>query len=144
MKRILAIDYGRKRVGLAVTDMLQIIATALETVHANEVLGYLAKYTEIEPVELFVIGMPKNLNNMPAEAAQYVEPFIKQLKKKFPDIPIETIDERFTSKIAFRSMIDGGVKKMDRRNKETIDKVSAVIILQSYLEARQIRNDRNI
>ena len=133
MKRIIANDYGRKRVGLAITDTLQIIATALDTVHASEVLDYLANYVAKEPVELFVIGLPKNLNNDPAEAAQYVEPFIKQLKKKFPDIPVETIDERFTSKIAFQAMIDGGVKKMDRRNKETVDKVSAVIILQSYL-----------
>ena len=142
MKRILAIDYGRKRVGLAITDTLQIIATALDTVHASEVLDYLANYVAKEPVELFVIGLPKNLNNEPAEAAQYVEPFIKQLKKKFPDIPVETIDERFTSKIAFQAMIDGGVKKMDRRNKETVDKVSAVIILQSYLESRDFKRNQ--
>lgn len=139
MKRILAIDYGRKRVGLAVTDTLQIIATALDTVHSSEVLAYLAKYIEKEPIELFVIGLPKNLNNEPAEAARYVEPFVKQLQKKFPDIPVAMVDERFTSKIAFQAMIDGGVKKMDRRNKETVDKVSAVIILQSYLESRDLQ-----
>jgi putative Holliday junction resolvase len=144
VKRILAIDYGCKRVGLAVTDPLQIIATPLDTVHASEVLAYLSNYIAKEPVELFVVGMPKNLDNKPAEAAQYVEPFIKQLHKKIPDIPIELMDERFTSKIAFQAMIDGGVKMMDRRNKETVDKISAVIILQSYLESREIKNNRNI
>lgn len=140
MKRILAIDYGQKRVGLAVTDPLQIIATGLDTINVNDVLKYLENYIAIQPVELFVVGLPKNLNNTPADAAKYVEPFVKQLQKKFPDIPIEMVDERFTSKMAFRAMIDGGVKKMDRRNKETIDKVSAVIILQSYLEGRALQN----
>jgi len=135
MLRIVGIDYGKKRVGLAVTDPLHLFATALDTVAAADVLNYLKQYMKKEPVERFVVGYPKNLNNAPAEAAQYVEAFLKQLQHLFPAIPVTLIDERFTSKMAFQAMIDGGVKKMDRRNKGTIDKVSAVIILQSYLDA---------
>jgi putative Holliday junction resolvase len=143
MSRILAIDYGQKRVGLAVTDILQIIATSLDTVHPKDVIKYIAEYVKREPVELFVVGFPKDLQNKDTDATKFVEAFIKQLDKAFPDIPVEKIDERFTSKIAFRAMIDGGMKKSDRRNKSTIDKVSAVIILQSYLEQKQNIKDRN-
>ncbi len=134
MARILAIDYGKKRVGLAVTDPLQLIANALETVDTAKILVFLQQYIAKEPVERFVVGYPQNLDNTPAEAAQYVEVFIKQLQKHFPEIPISLEDERFTSKIAFRTMIDGGVKKMARRNKAMVDKISATIILQSYME----------
>jgi RNAse H-fold protein YqgF len=143
LPRILAIDYGRKRVGLAVTDVLQIIATSLDTVHSKDVIKYINEYVKSEPVELFVIGFPKDLQNKDTDATKFVENFIKQLNKAFPNIPVEKIDERFTSKIAFRAMIDGGLKKSDRRDKSMIDKVSAVIILQSYLEQRQNIINRN-
>ncbi|MDR3287789.1 MAG: Holliday junction resolvase RuvX [Prevotellaceae bacterium] len=143
MARILAIDYGQKRVGLAVTDNLQIIATALDTVHSKDVIQYISEYIKLENVEMFVVGYPKDLQNKSTDATKYVEAFIKQLGKVFPDIPIEKTDERFTSKIAFRAMIDGGLKKTDRRDKAMIDKVSAVIILQSYLEQKQNEKDRN-
>ncbi len=135
MQRIVGIDYGKKRVGLAVTDPLQVFATALDTVAANHVIDYLKRYAEKEPVARFVVGYPMNLNNTPAEAAQYVDVFLKQLEKYFPAVPVTLADERFTSKIAFQTMIDGGVKKMGRRNKATIDKISAVLILQSYLDS---------
>jgi putative Holliday junction resolvase len=137
LARILAIDYGQKRVGLAVTDNLQIIATALDTVHAKDALKYISEYIKRETVELFVIGFPKDLQNRDTDATKYVEIFIKQIDKAFPNIPVVKIDERFTSKIALRAMIDGGLKKSDRRNKAMIDKISAVIILQSYLEQKQ-------
>lgn len=136
MPRILAIDYGNKRVGLAVTDNLQLIATGLETVHASEVLAYLADYVNKEQVALFVVGMPKDLRNRPTDATQHVVGFVRKLQKAFPTIPVELADERFTSKLAFQAMIDGGLKKADRRDKGMVDKVSAVIILQSYLEGR--------
>ena len=141
MGRILSIDYGRKRVGLAVTDPLKIIATALDTVHANEVLDYIEKYVEREPVELFVVGLPKNLDNTDAESMRDVKPFVKRLQTKFPNIPIVWADERFTSKLAMRAMIDAGFKKSDRRKKENTDKISAVIILQSYMDT--INNANN-
>ena len=134
MARIVAIDYGLKRTGIAVTDPLQLIATALDTVPSVELLDYLKKYTEKETVERFVIGYPRNMDNSPSEAAQYIDVFLKQLQQAFPNIAISLEDERFTSKIAFQTMIDAGVKKMDRRNKATVDKVSAVIILQSFME----------
>ena len=135
MVRIVGIDYGEKRVGLAVTDPLKMFATALDTVAAKEVINYLKKYAERETIERFVVGYPMNLNNQPAQAAQYVDAFLKQLQKHFPEIPISLADERFTSKMAFQTMIDAGVKKMDRRNKGTIDKISSVLILQSYLDS---------
>ena len=144
MARILAIDYGQKRVGLAVTDSLQIIATALDTIHSKDVLQYISEYVAHENVELFVVGFPKDLQNNDTDATKYVETFVKQLEKKFPNIPVEKIDERFTSKIAFRAMIDGGLKKSARRNKAMIDKLSAVVILQSYLEQKQNEKNRNI
>ena len=134
MARLIAIDYGKKRVGLAVTDPQQIIATRLTSLQPNEVLDYLNKYLETEKVEKFIVGYPKRLNNEPSEAIRFINPFVEKLIKKFPDIPVELVDERFTSKMAFQTMIDAGVKKKDRRNKSLIDEVSAVIILQSYLE----------
>lgn len=144
MARIIAIDYGQKRVGLAVTDSLQIIATALDTVYSKDAVQYIAEYVSRENVELFVVGFPKDLRNNDTDATKYVEAFVKHLERKFPDIPVEKIDERFTSKIAFRAMIDGGMKKQARRNKEMIDKLSAVVILQSYLEQKQNEKNRNV
>ncbi|MDR0729257.1 MAG: Holliday junction resolvase RuvX [Prevotellaceae bacterium] len=137
MNRIIGIDYGRKRVGIAVTDPLQLFATTLDTVAAKEVIEYLITYSGNEPVERFVVGYPKNLNNTPTETAPYVDAFLKQLQAKFPVIPVTLVDERFTSRMALRAMIDGGVKKMARREKATVDKVSAALILQGYLDSRK-------
>ena len=137
MPRILAIDYGAKRTGLAVTDPLQIIATALETVRTHDLLEFLKKYSLGEPVEAFVVGMPRRLDNTDSENASRVQSFIKLLKKTFPDIPIHTHDERFTSSMALQSMIASGTKKSDRREKGNIDKISATIILQSFMESRR-------
>ena len=137
MARIIAIDYGRKRVGLAVTDPMQIIANGLDTVAAKDVLDYLEKYMKTEEVELIVVGYPKQLNNEDSESMKYLKPFLGQLKRRFPDMPLEMVDERFTSKLAFQSMIDGGLKKKQRQNKAMIDKVSATIILQSYMETKR-------
>lgn len=137
MARILAIDYGRKRVGIAVTDPMQIIANGLDTVAAKDVLDYLEKYMNTEEVECFVVGYPKQMNNEDSESVKYLKPFLGKLKKKFPEIPVEMVDERFTSKIAFQTMIDGGLGKKARRDKALIDKVSATIILQSYMETKR-------
>ena len=134
MDRIIGIDYGRKRVGVAVSDPLRIFASALDTVPSAKIIDYLKKYAESETVERFVVGYPMNLNNTPSEAAADVDIFLKQLKKHFPDIPVTLEDERFTSVLAHRAMIDGGVRKMDRRDKAAVDKVSAALILQTYLD----------
>ena len=136
MSRLLAIDYGQKRVGIAVTDNEQIIASGLTTVHSEDVLSFLENYLKREEVECFVIGEAKNLDNSPSESARFIEPFVKKLSKTFPDIKIVRVDERFSSKIAFQTMIDAGLKKKTRRDKALVDKVSATIILQSYLESR--------
>jgi putative Holliday junction resolvase len=139
MARILAIDYGLKRVGLAVTDSLQLIATALATVGTKDLISFLEKYLLSEEVEAFVVGMPKNLNNQATDLTQAVETLIKTLQKNFPDKKIYTIDERFTSKIALDAMIQAGSKKKDRRNKSgNLDKVSATIILQDFLNSRKL------
>lgn len=134
MDRILGIDYGRKRVGVAVSDPLRIFASALETVHSAKIIDYLKKYAQEQRIERFVVGYPMNLNGVPSEAAADVDAFLKQLKKHFPDIPVTLEDERFTSVLAHRAMIDGGMKKMDRRDKAAVDKVSAALILQTYLD----------
>ena len=134
MERIIGIDYGRKRVGVAVSDPLGIFASALETVPAAKIIDYLKNYTQNNKVERFVVGYPMNLNGKPAECAQYVDVFLKQLKKQFPDIPVTLEDERFTSQLAMKAMIAGGMKKSDRREKENVDKISAAIILQSYMD----------
>lgn len=136
MGRLVAIDYGTKRVGLATTDPLQIIASPLETIHSKDVIEFLKKFDEKEGIEGFVLGMPKNLNNEDTSNTQQVRHFFNLLKKKFPEKAIYLQDERFTSKIALDTMIAGGMKKKDRRNKGNIDKISAVIILQSYLETK--------
>jgi len=134
MGRLLAIDYGQKRVGLAVTDSEKIIATALETVAEKEVLEYLKKYIETETVEVFVLGMPKRLDNTPSSNAAAVVKFQKKLETLFPDIPIALEDERFTSSLALDAMISGGMSKKNRRIKGNVDKISAVLILQTYME----------
>jgi len=135
--RILAIDYGRKKVGLAATDPYQIIANGLGTVPAHTILKYLKKYMEEEEVETIVVGHPKQLNNTDSESMVYIKPFLEKLKVLFPDINIEMMDERFTSKIAFQTMIDAGLKKKARRNKELVDSISATIILQSWMDKKK-------
>jgi putative Holliday junction resolvase len=136
MSRILAVDYGQKRTGLAVTDPLQIIANGLDTVNSNDIVDYLKKYFIREDVELVVIGYPKQMNNSPSDAVRYVNEFIRKFEKNFPDIKYVLMDERFTSKMALQTMIDGGVKKQQRRDKALVDKISATIILQSYMESK--------
>lgn len=140
MGRILAIDYGQKRVGIAVTDELQIIATALDTVPAKDIIEYLKTYTEKEQVDCIVVGDPRQMNNTPSESVKFIEPFVRRLKKIFPHMLIDRYDERFTSKIAAQTMVSAGLKKKERRNKSTIDKISAVIILQSYMEYKSAIN----
>jgi len=134
MGRILAIDYGQKRVGIAVTDELKIIANGLTTVPSAEIFEYLKTYFSKEQVELILVGDPKQMDGTPSESSKFVEPFVKKLIQTFPDIPIKRVDERFTSKMAFQSMIDMGLKKKDRQNKATVDRISATIMLQGYLE----------
>lgn len=133
--RILAIDFGSKRVGLAVTDPLQIIATPLDAVESKKAIEYLKKYVTKEPVECFVIGAPLNLDGTPTHATPLVENFIRQLGKAFPTIPVKKMDESFTSKIAAHALAEGNFKKKDRRKKGNLDKISATLILQHYLES---------
>jgi putative holliday junction resolvase len=137
MGRILAIDYGRKRTGLAVTDSLKIIAGGLCTVPTHELLKFLEEYTKKEIVERFVVGLPKQMNNQPSESMKYIEPFVRLLEKRLPEIPIEYADERFSSVLAHQAMLEGGLKKKDRQNKALVDEISAVIILQTYLESKR-------
>ncbi len=136
MSRILAIDYGQKRVGLAVTDILQITSNGLDTVSSGDIFAYLKDYCEREDVVCFVVGWPLDLRGEPAESMRFVEPFVKALGRKYPDTKIELVDERFTSKMAKQAMLMGGLKKKARRDKGMVDKLSAVIILQSYLDSR--------
>ncbi|MEI8224484.1 MAG: Holliday junction resolvase RuvX [Bacteroidota bacterium] len=143
MGRILAIDYGTKRIGLAVTDPLQIFASPLNTVSPNEFDNFISGYLKTEEVEAFVIGYPVQMNNQPSESVKYINPFIKKLKKAFPEKHIHLVDERFTSQMALRTMIDGGVKKRDRQDKSMVDKISASIILQSFLDNRSNRTENN-
>lgn len=136
MGRILAIDYGKVRTGIAVTDELQIIASGLTTVATKELLTFLETYTKSENVDLFIVGLPKQMNNELSESEALIVPFIKKLSHKFPNIPMERVDERFTSKMAFNTMIDSGLSKKQRQNKALIDEISATIILQSYLSSK--------
>lgn len=136
MARILAIDYGLKRTGIAVTDELQIIASGLTTVSTKELLSFLKDYATIEHVELFLVGEPKQMNNTASESEILILPFIEKLKRQFPNIPIVRVDERFTSKMAFQTMIDSGLKKNQRKNKALVDEISATLILQSYLYSK--------
>lgn len=136
MGRILAFDIGRKRTGVAATDPLKIIANGLTTIPTDTVVDFLSQYLNKENVELIVIGQPKQMNNQPSEAVKYIEPVVNRIRKIFPNLKIELVDERFTSKMAFQTMIDGGLKQKDRQNKALVDTISATIILQSYMESR--------
>ena len=138
MSRILAIDYGQKRVGLAVTDELKLIANSLATVPSKDIFVFLKDYLSKENVECFVVGEPKQMNYTVSESAKFIEPFVKKLAKTFPDIPVERMDERFTSKMASQAILQSGLKKKARQNKALIDKVSATLILQSYLKFKNI------
>ncbi|NII84306.1 MULTISPECIES: Holliday junction resolvase RuvX [unclassified Pedobacter] len=138
MARILAFDYGTKRIGIAVTDPLQIIATGLDTVHPKNVIEYVKKYMLTEQVEAFVLGDPKQMDGSPSESAQHVKGFATLLKKSFPDIPRHWVDERFTSKLAHQAIMQSGLKKMDRRDKDRVDTIAATIILQYFMESNRL------
>ncbi|MGI6863686.1 Holliday junction resolvase RuvX [Bacteroides sp. KG156] len=137
MSRIIAIDYGRKRAGIAVSDALQMIANGLTTVPTHQLLSFLLDYAAKEPIERILVGLPKQMNNEVSENMKYIEPFVRSLKTRLPDIPIEYVDERFTSVLAHRTMLEGGLKKKDRQNKALVDEISATIILQTYLESKR-------
>lgn len=137
MSRILAIDYGRKRTGLAVTDPMQIIANGLTTVATHELVDFIQKYVCQEKVERIIIGHPKQMNYEDSENMKNIIPFMNRLKKLLPEIPVELVDERFTSVLAHQAMLAGGLKKKDRQNKALVDEISATIILQSYLESKK-------
>jgi putative Holliday junction resolvase len=143
MGRILGIDYGKKRVGLAVTDPMQIFASPLDTISATNIDDFIAVYMGSEQIDAFVIGYPVQMNNEPSESVKYINPFIRKLKKRFPGVPVHMVDERFTSQMAFRTMIDGGLKKKARQNKMIIDMISASIILQSFLDSRSIKQEHD-
>jgi len=134
--RLMAFDYGTKRIGIAVTDPLQIIATGLDTVHPQHIVEYLKKYLLTELVELFIVGEPKQMDNTPSQSAVHVKGFVTILKKNFPEIPIEMLDERFTSKMASATIAQSGMNKKGRQNKELVDTISAIILLQSWMEKR--------
>ena len=134
--RILAIDFGRKRTGIAVTDELQIIASGLTTVATHDLIPFLQKYVAEERVDVIIVGEPKQMDNTPSESEAYIIPFLNRLAKVFPNIPVERQDERFTSKMAFQTMIDSGLKKNQRKNKALVDEISATIILQAYLNKK--------
>ncbi|MFZ4101895.1 MAG: Holliday junction resolvase RuvX [Sphingobacterium thalpophilum] len=136
--RILAFDYGTKRIGIAVTDPLQIIATGLDTIHPKDIIDYLKKYLISEQVELFVVGEPKQMDGSPSQSTPQIKGFITLLKKHFPEIPVDRADERFTSKMASAVVAQSGLKKSDRQNKERLDTISATIILQTYLEKKSL------
>ena len=137
MSRILAIDYGRKRTGVAVSDAMQIIANGLTTVPTHELLDFITGYVQKEPVERILVGLPKQMNNEASESMKYIDPFVRSLKKRLPEIPVEFVDERFTSVLAHRTMLEAGLKKKDRQNKALVDEISATIILQTYLESKR-------
>ena len=139
MPRILSIDYGKKRTGLAVTDPLKIIAGGLATVLTHELFQFLHDYTQKEQVELIIIGEPKQPNGLPSENLARVQQFVNRWRKAMPQIPIEYFDERYTSVVAHRAMIDGGLKKKDRQNKALVDEISATILLQNYMDSRQFK-----
>lgn len=139
----MAIDYGQKRVGFAVTDELRICATPLDTIHVSKAFDYLMNYIAKEKVDVIVVGEPKTMKNTNSDAARFIEPFVNRLNKVIKDIPIVRMDERFTSRMAFQTMIDAGLKKKDRRNKELVDRISATLILQSYMQQLEHTNQRN-
>ena len=139
MSRILAIDYGKKRTGIAVTDPMQIIANGLTTVPTHTLMDFLMNYVQKEQVERIIIGHPKQMYNEDSENMKNIVPFMNQLKKKMPQMPVELVDERFTSVLAHQAMLTGGLKKKDRQNKALVDEISATIILQSYMESRKFK-----
>ena len=139
MGRILSIDYGQKRVGFAITDELQICAHPLETIHVSQAFDFLQNYIAKEKVDTIVIGQPKTMNNTDSDASRFIDPFVNRLKKEIKDIDIVRFDERFTSKMAFQTLIDAGVNKKTRANKALRDKISATIILQSYLQYKEFK-----
>ncbi len=134
MARILALDFGKVRTGIAVTDELQLIASGLTTVPTVDLLSFLLEYTQKEAVEIFVVGLPKQMDGTPSESEELIQPFLSKLEQQFPNIPIERQDERFTSKMAVQTMIDGGMKKKKRQDKAKLDEISATLILQAYLD----------
>ena len=140
MSRILAIDYGKKRSGIAVTDPLQLIAGGLTTVSTPELLSFIKQYVAKESVERILVGLPKQMNNEASENMKRIEPFVHTLRKQIPSVPVEYVDERFTSVLAHRTMLDAGLKKKERQNKALVDEISATIILQSYLETQRLKN----
>lgn len=135
--RILALDYGQKRTGIAVTDELQIIPNALTTVHSKDIFSFLKGYLQKEKVDCIVVGEPTQMSGKASESSKFIDPFVKKLTREFPQIKIDRYDERFTSKIAMQTMIDAGLKKKQRQNKELVDAISATLILQSYLDRRK-------
>lgn len=137
MSRIIAIDYGRKRTGIAVTDPMQIIANGLTTVATHQLVDFLVNYMKQEKVERIIVGHPRQMNYEDSENMKNIVPFINRLKKLYPDLPVELVDERFTSVLAHQAMLAGGLKKKDRQNKALVDEISATIILQSYLESKK-------
>ncbi|WP_132705250.1 Holliday junction resolvase RuvX [Winogradskyella wandonensis] len=136
MGRLLAIDYGTKRTGIAVTDELQIIASGLTTVDTSSLVAFLKDYISKETVDKIIIGLPKQMDNAASESEVYIQKFLIKLEKEIPEIPVERVDERFTSKMAFQTMIDSGLSKKQRRNKALVDEISATLILQSYMAAQ--------
>ncbi len=140
MGRILALDYGQKRVGIAVTDESRIIANGLKTVHVKDVMAFLKEYLLKENVDCIVVGEPRDMKNQASDASRFIEPFVRHLKKQFPDIVVDRMDERFTSRMAFQTMIDAGLGKKSRQNKELVDTISATLILQSYMESLKHRS----
>ena len=140
MGRILAIDYGQKRVGIAVTDELKIIANGIATVRSVDIWQFLDSYIKENEVEIIVVGEPKDMMNKPSDATKFIDPFVQKLNKKFSQIKIDRFDERFTSKMAFEAMIEGGLKKKKRQDKSLVDMISATILLQSYLSANEKRS----
>ncbi|RKN80013.1 Holliday junction resolvase RuvX [Ulvibacterium marinum] len=137
MGRFLALDYGKKKTGIAVTDELKLIASGLTTVPTHELFAFLTEYLRNETVDQIIVGEPKQMDNTPSEVEVLIRPFLKRLSLKFPEIPVDRQDERFTSKIAFQTMIDSGLKKKQRRNKALVDEISATLILQDYLKRKQ-------
>lgn len=141
MGRLISIDYGKKRTGIAVSDPLQIIANGLTTVETPAIFDFLREYIQKEEVSCIVVGLPRQMNNEPSENMKRVEPFVNRLRKLYPHIPVVYFDERFSSKMAEQTMRDAGLKKKDRRNKELIDEISAAIILQGYMESRRMKSE---
>lgn len=137
MGRIVAIDYGQKRVGIAVTDELQLISSGLTTVHVKDIWSFLTDYLSEQKVDCIVVGEPRDLKNRPSDASRFIEPFVNKLKKTFPEIPVERFDERFTSKMAHNTMIESGIRKQKRQDKALVDKISATILLQSFMNTKK-------